>query len=113
MTTSRELPNPDNPAVNAKGTVNPSDNPTILRIRSTPAIERWYCEDLHIPHDLRRDKIPLVFAFQILATLPLSLVDRTLRVERISRQEQLIQRLGSSRGDLLYVVGNLPDWLGS
>jgi len=40
VTTSRELPNPDNPAVKAKGTVNPSDNPTILPVSSTPAIER-------------------------------------------------------------------------
>ena len=66
MTTKRELPNDDNPAVNAKGTVNPSDNPMILPVSALLMLEPIY---LHIANYFRTDQVPLVIPFEILAAL--------------------------------------------
>jgi hypothetical protein len=60
VTTNLELPNPDKPAVKAKGTVNPSDNPTILLISFTRLFSHSH---LHIPDHLGRDQIPLILPF--------------------------------------------------
>jgi hypothetical protein len=56
VTTKLDDPSVDSPAVNAKGTVNPSDNPMMLH--HTKCQRRALI--LLIPHDLWTDQMPLI-----------------------------------------------------
>lgn len=87
VTTSLELPRPESPAVRAKGTVNPSDRPTILNLSVHYLMHRLSKveTDLHITNDLWGDKVSLILSFQVLTALSLPLMDRAFRVQRISR----------------------------
>jgi hypothetical protein len=69
VTTNREEPIEDRPAVRAKGTVSPSERPIMLA-RSAQVI----LFDIHVPNDGGVDQVPLVFDL-----LPTT----TLRVGRI------------------------------
>lgn len=92
VTTSLEDPNEDRPAVKAKGTVKPSDNPMILLNQLLLSIP--WLQHLHIPDDLGADQVPLIVALEILAALvTFSSVRRALVGKRLGISENAIEDL--------------------
>lgn len=103
VTTNRELPKPDSPAVRANGTVRPSDKPTMLKESAKRPVSVRKAIDggssSHIPDHLGADQIPLIIPFQILAALAFPLVHCAFRSEWLRRRHDRIDNLRTSGRD--------------